>query len=140
MREGGLLLIVFGYAASFDVDTIRTVVGGPRAEQVADRLPDQLDVVDVDPDADRTAVTDDLRNGVAVLGLVADQTPLALIDGSDLFAARALQRDAAGRDHPGGPLQPDLETPPIMVPGLIGLIMLFVVARHAATAFCGDRS
>ena len=121
-----LLLIVFGYAASFDVDTIRTVVGGPRAEQVADHLPDQLDVVDVDSDADRAAVTDDLRNGVAVLGLVADQTPVALIDGSDLFAARALERTLPDGITQEVLFNPDLETPPIMVPGLIGLIMLFV--------------
>lgn len=121
-----LLLIVFGYAASFDVDQIRTVVGGANAEQVADRLPDQLDVVDVDPEADRAAVTDDLRNGVAVLGLVADQTPVALVDGSDLFAARALQRTLPDGITQEVLFNPDLETPPIMVPGLIGLIMLFV--------------
>jgi ABC-2 type transport system permease protein len=121
-----VLLIVFGYAASFDVDQIRTVVGGAGAEQAADRLPDQLEVVDVDPDADRDDVADDLRNGVAVLGLVADQTPVALIDGSDLFAARALQRTLPEGVTQEVLFNPDLETPPIMVPGLIGLIMLFV--------------
>jgi ABC-2 type transport system permease protein len=121
-----VLLIVFGYAASFDVDEIRTVVGGPDAEQIADRLPDQLDVVAVDPGADRAAVTDDLRNGVAVLGLVAGRTPVALIDGSQLFAARALQRTLPDTLEQEVLFNPDLETPPVMVPGLIGLIMLFV--------------
>jgi ABC-2 type transport system permease protein len=121
-----VLLIVFGYAASFDVDQITAVVGGPAAVQVADGLPAQVDVVEIDPDADRAAITDDLRNGVAVLGVVADAPPLALIDGSDLFAARALQRALPDTIQQEVLFNPDLETPPVMVPGLIGLIMLFV--------------
>src|SRR5215216_4711201 len=44
-----LLLVVFGYAASFDVDRVKTVVVGPRAEQVAAALPDRLEVVRVAP-------------------------------------------------------------------------------------------
>jgi ABC-2 type transport system permease protein len=121
-----ILLIVFGYAASFDVDQVRAIVGGPGAEQVADALPDGVDVVDVDPDADRDAVTEALRNGEVTLGVVADAPPVALIDGSDLFAARALQRELPPTVEQDVLFNPDLETPPIMVPGLIGLIMLFV--------------
>ncbi len=34
-----LLLVVFGYAASFDVKTIPTVVAGPQAEQAAAARP-----------------------------------------------------------------------------------------------------
>ena len=44
-----LLLVVFGYAASFDVDQVKTVVVGPRAQQLADALPDRLEVVRVAP-------------------------------------------------------------------------------------------
>ena len=44
-----LLLVVFGYAASFDVDRVRTVVVGPRAGQVAAALPERLEVVRVAP-------------------------------------------------------------------------------------------
>lgn len=121
-----VLLIVFGYAASFDVDQIRAVVGGPQAEQVAAQLPGEIDVVDVDPDTDRAAVTDDLRNGEATLGIITGEAPVALIDGSDLFAARALQRELPAAIDQEVLFNPDLETPPIMVPGLIGLIMLFV--------------
>lgn len=121
-----VLLIVFGYAASFDVDQIRAVIGGAGAEQVAGQLPAHIDVVDVDPTADRAAVADDLRNGEATLGIVAGPAPVALIDGSDLFAARALQRELPATIDQEVLFNPELETPPIMVPGLIGLIMLFV--------------
>lgn len=121
-----VLLIVFGYAASFDVDQIGAVVAGPGAEQIAERLPDQVNVVDIDPAADRAAVTDDLRNGVATLGVVAGGQPVALIDGSELFAARALQRALPDGLTQEVLFNPELETPPIMVPGLIGLIMLFI--------------
>lgn len=121
-----ILLVVFGYAASFDVDQITAVVGGPQAEAVAARLPDTVDVIDVDVDATRQDVEDDLRNGEAVLGVVATTAPVALIDGSDLFAARALQRALPSTISQEVLFNPDLETPPIMVPGLIGVIMLFI--------------
>jgi ABC-2 type transport system permease protein len=121
-----ILLVVFGYAASFDVGEIRAVVGGPAAEQIRDQLPDQIEVVEGDTSDSREDVEEALRNGEAVLGVVADQQPVALIDGSDLFAARALQRELPPMIEQEVLFNPDLETPPIMVPGLIGLIMLFV--------------
>jgi len=40
-----VLLVVFGYAASFDVSRIPTAVIGERAEQVSGRLPDVFDLV-----------------------------------------------------------------------------------------------
>ncbi|HSK96285.1 MAG TPA: ABC transporter permease [Euzebyales bacterium] len=121
-----LLLIVFGYAASFDVGEIRAVVGGPQAQRMSTQLPDDVTVVSSDPEAGRAEVEDALRNGEAVLGVVAAQPPVALIDGSDLFAARALQAALPPSVRQEVLFNPDLATPPIMVPGLIGLIMLFV--------------
>jgi ABC-2 type transport system permease protein len=121
-----VLLIVFGYAASFDVGEIRAVVGGPDATAAAARLPDDITVVETDATAGRTEVEGALRNGEAVLGVIAAQPPLALIDGSDLFAARALQAALPPEVEQEILFNPGLETPPIMVPGLIGLIMLFV--------------
>ncbi|HEY7605307.1 MAG TPA: ABC transporter permease, partial [Actinomycetes bacterium] len=55
-----VLLVVFGYAASFDVDRVRTVVVGPRAEQVAAGLPDRLEVVRVAPGEDRRDAVESL--------------------------------------------------------------------------------
>ncbi|HSK91819.1 MAG TPA: ABC transporter permease [Euzebyales bacterium] len=121
-----ILLIVFGYAASFDVGRVRAVVAGPGADQVATQLPTGVEVVSVAPDGTRADAEDALRNGEAVLGVVAGPAPVALIDGSDLFAARALQGALPAGLRQEVLFNPDLETPPIMVPGLIGLIMLFV--------------
>lgn len=121
-----MLLIVFGYAASFDVAEIRAVVGGPAADLVAQRLPDEVAVVSTDATAGRAEIEDAIRNGEAVLGLIATQPPVALIDGSDLFAARALQRALPSEVRQEILFNPELATPPVMVPGLIGLIMLFV--------------
>lgn len=121
-----LLLTVFGYAASFDVSDVPTVVFGPRAEQAASRLPEQVDVIDIRPDADREDAQDVLRAGDASLAVLTGRPPTALIDGSDLFAARALASglpDAVNREVL---FNEDLETPPVMVPGLIGLILLFI--------------
>ena len=121
-----MLLIVFGYAASFDVAEIRAVVGGPAADLVAQRLPDEVAIVSTDATAGRAEIEDAIRNGEAVLGLIATQPPVALIDGSDLFAARALQRALPSGVRQEILFNPELATPPVMVPGLIGLIMLFV--------------
>ncbi len=48
-----LFLVVFGYAASFDVKEIPTVVVGGAAELVEPRLPEQFEVVAVRPGDDR---------------------------------------------------------------------------------------
>ncbi len=125
-----LLLVVFGYAARFDVSSVRTVVVGPDAPALAGRLPAQLHVVRTDPGADRADAVDELRNGRAVLAVVTGGgRPELLVDGSDLFAARAVV--AAVRGQPGLPepqilFNPDLKTSVVMVPGLIGVILVFV--------------
>ena len=123
-----LLLLVFGYAARFDVSSVHTVVVGPGAEQVAAQLPDLLDVVDTRPDGDRADGEAALRAGDAGVAIVTGSgTPLALVDGSELFAARsivaALQRAPVEVEVL---FNPDLETPPVMVPALAGLILAFV--------------
>jgi len=90
-----LLLVVFGYAASFNVKQLSVEVLGPQAEQVAPQIArlvgDQditIDVVAVDPTGTRATGEDDLRDGAAVVAVVTGQTPpLALVDGSQLFSA-----------------------------------------------------
>ena len=44
-----ILLVVFGYAASFDVETVPTVAAGPQAAQVAGVLGKPFDVVKTEP-------------------------------------------------------------------------------------------
>lgn len=125
-----LLLVVFGYAASFDVTSAPTVVAGPAAEVVADGLPPVLDVVTVDAELDRDDAIDLLRGAdhAAAVVTAAGAPPEVLIDGSRLFAARGV---VAALDRAGGSpdvevlFNPDLETPPVLVPALVGIVLAF---------------
>src|SRR5918996_2707665 len=82
-----ILLVVFGYAASFDVTEIDTVVVGPRAESAARGLPGLFEVTEMDTTGGRGAAVDALQNGDAVVAVVAGPQPQILVDGSELFAA-----------------------------------------------------
>ena len=125
-----ILLIVFGYAASFDVDSAPTLVVGPQAESVAEGLPEFFDVTDTRPDEGRAEAVDALRRGEFSAAIVADQgAPALLLDGSELFTARSAVTLASRT--PNGPepevlFNPGLETPPIMVPALAGMILVFI--------------
>jgi ABC-2 type transport system permease protein len=128
-----LLLVVFGYAASFDVDEISTTVVGPGAERTVEALPDLFGVEDVAPDEGEAEARETLRDGEAVVGIVADPSaPVALVDGSELFSARtAVEAFARAREQvPGLEVRvlfnPGLETSAVMVPGLAAMILLFV--------------
>ena len=94
-----LFLVVFGYAASFDIKDVPTVVVGAAANPVASALPGTFDVVATEPDGDAVSVREQLRRGEAVVAVV---TPAAgggaaqvLIDGTELFAAQAALRSLA---------------------------------------------
>lgn len=128
-----MMLIIFGYAASFDVSEVEVAAFGPGAEQLAARLPAPFDVVATDLAAGRTEALDQLRRGDVVVAILADPAgPAVLIDGSQLFAARAAVQafTAIGPQIPGLTVavlyNPDLDTSAILVPGLAGLILLFV--------------
>jgi ABC-2 type transport system permease protein len=125
-----VLLVVFGYAASFDVDTLRTIVVGPGSGQVSAALPERLEVVASYPGEGRADAVRRLRDGGAQVAIVTGHRTAVLVDGSDLFAARAAQQAFARR--PGGLpaaevlFNPGLKTSVMMVPALIGLILVFV--------------
>ena len=132
-----LLLVVFGYAASFDVTKIRTVVVGPDAQAAAERLRAPFVVDRVEPAETREDAVARLRDGRAQVAIVTGGQPQALIDGADLFAARAAVtalRQAAAQaaqtglaaPEPQVLFNPGLETSVIMVPGLVGVILVFV--------------
>jgi ABC-2 type transport system permease protein len=129
-----VLLVVFGYAASFDVTEIKTVVVGPDARAAADRLREPFVVDRAAPTETREDAVETLRDGRATVAIVTGAQPQALIDGADLFAARAAVT-AIGQAATQAPqavpepevlFNPDLETSAIMVPGLIGVILVFV--------------
>ncbi|MBY5161875.1 ABC transporter permease [Salsipaludibacter albus] len=125
-----LLLVVFGYAARFDVAEIRVVPVGDQVASAAQQLPEPFTVL---------AATDDdpvdvLRRGDADVAIALEGgTPTAHVDGSELFTAQASQQAFAGIAAAGGPsidvvveFNPDLETSAVLVPGLGGLILVFV--------------
>lgn len=163
-----LFLIVFGYAASFDIKEVPTIVVGPAAEQVAGMLPEQLDVKRTDAAADGAAADDALRRGEAVVAVVtpasAGAAPQLLVDGTELFAAQAALRSiaelqAAGTRRQAAPpattspaalsllqnvqveilFNPDLRTAVIMIPGLCGIILVFVGTVATALGVVRER-
>jgi ABC-2 type transport system permease protein len=133
-----LMLVVFGYAASFDVSEIPVQVVGPGAERVAAALPPPFQVGDVDPAGDRAAAEAALRDGdvpVAVVASAAGAT--VLLDGSELFIAQATKsalasvpdrvpEQVAAAVDVEVLFNPDLETSAVMIPGLAAMILLFV--------------
>jgi ABC-2 type transport system permease protein len=125
-----LLLIVFGYAASFDVDRGATLVVGSDAEQVERRLPDFFDVVDTRAEDGRSAAIDALRRGEAAIAIVANGgAPEVLLDGTELFTARSALTIATRMPNAPEPVilfNSDLETSAIMVPALAGMILVFI--------------
>ena len=146
-----LLLVVLGYAASFDVKTISVAVSGPQASEIEGFLSAPFDVVLSAPGQTRSWAQDQLRDGHAEMAVVTGGSrPLVLIDGSQLFAARAaltalagLERGAgssgtAGAGSAGGSAgpaispkvsilyNPGLTTSDIMIPGLCGVVLVFV--------------
>jgi len=169
-----LFLVVFGYAASFDVREIPTVVVGPSAELVKARLPEQFKVVDTQAGEGIAAARDALRRGEAVVAFVTPSGgtngATVLIDGAELFAAQAALRRIAMAQATAGGLQestaagdvqlpeqaqqalavigkakidvlfnPDLRTAVVMVPGLCGIILVFVGTIATALGVVRER-
>lgn len=124
-----MLLVVFGYAASFDVSAIEVAVTGPGAELVGGSLPPPFELV---------AAADDepvevLRRDQADVVVVAEAGgATAYIDGSQLFAARAAVQGFTAAAQAGVPVttevlfNPELDTSAVLVPGLAGLILIFI--------------
>lgn len=146
-----LLLVIFGYAANFTVDTLRVTVSGSQASEIADMiaasddLSDPLDIVATDAgatDADAQEELVDRRADVALYSGEAGAVTV-YIDGANLFAAQSAKvlftqaaAQAAGAAAPGaaaGPtfdievlFNPDLDTAWVMIPAIIGLILTFI--------------
>src|SRR5690348_1199248 len=143
-----VLLIVFGYAASFDVTTIPTVAAGPEAGQVAHLVGEPFHVTATEPSQGRAWAEQQLRDGNAAVAVVTGNgQPEVLIDGSQLFTAKAaiaslsakaakaaVSGAAAGGGQPTAVAtpkvtvlyNPDLNTSDIMIPGLAGVVLVFV--------------
>jgi ABC-2 type transport system permease protein len=158
-----LFLVVFGYAASFDIKQVPTAVLGPGADLVAAALPQQFDVVSTDAGGDAGVAREVLRRGEAVVAVVtpaAGEAPRVFVDGTELFAAQAALRSlaearAAGAGEPTGTsapsgdpvasttvdvlFNPELRTAVIMIPGLCGIILVFVGTVATALGVVRER-
>lgn len=138
-----LLLVVFGYAASFDVTTIPTAVLGPSADQAAQVLPAPFDVTEVDTAGTEATARDLLRDSVVDVAITTDsQPPVAYVDGSSLFAAKAAVGALA---RAGGAVRvevlynPDLITSWVLVPAITGLILMFIGTVITAIGLVRER-
>ena len=132
-----LLLVVFGYAASFDVTVIPTVVAGPQAAQAPLRPPFQAAARA--PAEGMAWAQDELRDGHAAVAVVTGPRTVILIDGSQLFTAKAALAALQARSTQAAPgtagvatpqvrvlYNPGLKTSFIMIPGLAGVVLVFV--------------
>ncbi|CAN5810238.1 hypothetical protein BH23ACT4_BH23ACT4_02520 [soil metagenome] len=100
---------------------------------VAERLPAPFEVVEVDVAGTAEMARKDLRRAEIVVAIITvPGSPTALIDGWQLFPARAASQMLANSADSFAGLEteilynPDLETSAVLVPGLAGLILLFV--------------
>jgi ABC-2 type transport system permease protein len=156
-----LFLVVFGYAASFDVKEVPTIVVGNGAQLVAAALPAQLHVVRTDPAGNDGTARDALRRGEAVVAVVGPtqpgQAPHVFVDGTEIFAAQTALRSiaerqagaAAGAGASPAPalaalkvdvlFNPELRTAVIMIPGLCGVILVFVGTIATALGVVRER-
>jgi ABC-2 type transport system permease protein len=133
-----ILLVVLGYAATFDVKSVPVAVAGPQAAVIGHVLPKPFDVVSTQPTEGRSWAQDELRDGRAAVAVVTGGArPLVLIDGSQLFTAQATlaalgklrdTNSALGAVHPVVTIlyNPKLTTSDIMIPGLAGVVLIFV--------------
>ena len=147
-----LLLVVFGYAANFDVKRIPVVVVGPGASVAAAQLRAPFDVVERDPDAGRALAERRLRDGDAAAAIVTGtRPPLVLLDGSELFSARSAETALAQQAEPRTSglhasafdvkvlFNPKLATSAVLVSGIAGLILLFIVTVTTSLGVVRER-
>jgi ABC-2 type transport system permease protein len=130
-----VLLVVFGYAANFKVSDLPVIAVGPGASQAAFMFPEPtFRVTEVNPAASEAAAQTQLRDGKAVVAVVTGSgAPLVLMDGSQLFSVQAAEA-SLGQMARGSGVSPrvqilynkDLSTSWVMVPGLAGLILMFI--------------
>jgi len=128
-----LLLVIFGYAANFYVSSAKTALVGPGSVRVADQLPPYFHVTTAEPAASEAQARDLIRDGKADVAIVTGGTqPVALVDGSNLFAAQSVVGALNRANASGASIKvevlynPGLKTSWVMVPAIIGLILTFI--------------
>ena len=153
-----LWLIIFGYAATFDVRHIRVVVAGDPAAAPAATIvaaleaSDYFDVVETGL-AGRPELEAAIREGRASVGVAppsAAGPAVFLADGSDLFTAQTAVRQlqaliaeqASGGQAPVTVevlYNPELRSANVMIPGLVGVVMVFIATIMTAVGVVRER-
>src|SRR5450756_2358596 len=126
-----LLLVIFGYAANFEVKTVKAAVVGPQATQVAATLPSSFfHVTETRPSDNQADAERLLQDRTVNVAIVTGQKPvLALVDGSNLFASQSIVsvlNKSGGRVSTRILFNPELKTSWVMIPAIIGLILTFI--------------
>ncbi|MEP7193398.1 MAG: ABC transporter permease [Actinomycetota bacterium] len=126
-----LLLVIFGYAANFQVLTVKAAVVGPQATQVAATLPSSFfQVTETRPSDSKADAERLLQDNTVDVAIVTGQQPaLALVDGSNLFASQAIVsvlNKAGDKFTTQIVYNPALKTSWVMIPAIIGLILTFI--------------
>lgn len=153
-------IILFGYAATFDVHNIRAVVAIPEDSPTAAVIADALEVsgrftvVASGPftDAELEGFIDEHQASVALRPPAADTPGLFVADGSDFFmaqsAVRQLQTLVQSFAQQAGAstyvetrilYNPDLRSVNYMIPGLVGIVMVFIATMLTAVAVVRER-
>ena len=153
-------IVLFGYAATFDVHNIRAVVAVPEDSPTAALLAaalessDSFRVVESGPftDAELEAAIDEHRASVAIRPPGIDTPGLFIADGSDLFMAQAAVRQLqtlvqsfAQQTGTSSYVEtkilynPGLRSVNYMIPGLVGIVMVFIATMLTAIAVVRER-
>lgn len=146
------LMVIFGYAATFDVRDIPAELVGTDSKAVRTALEaNQAFTVAQAVAPNVAAANDDIKHGrvlVAVEVSPQGAPTEVLIDGSHLLEAMTAERDiGALQSTPGAPLRvavdvlynPSLRSVDFMVPGLIGQIMVQVAMVLTAVSIVRER-
>jgi len=124
-----MMLIIFGYAARFDVTEIKTAALGPGASVVESSLDPAFNVVVTDPSGDATIAKELLRDSKAAVAIVTGPQINVYVDGTELFLAQSAMRRTNSLPSNANVevlFNPELSTSAVMVPSLIGMILLFL--------------
>ena len=153
-------IVLFGYAATFDVPNVRAVVAEPEGSLTAALVAAELEqsegfqVVERGPlsDTELEAAIVEKRASVAIRPPEPGKPGLFLADGSDLFMAQAavrqIQSVLQGLAQQTGAsayvetkilYNPDLRSVNYMIPGLVGIVMVFIATLLTAIAIVRER-
>jgi len=146
-----MLLVIFGYAATFDIHHIPTELVANNSSTVRARLDTHGDFTvskSIAPSV--VAAKSDILHGRVSVAIVVSRVGRpteVLVDGSDLLTAMTAERELSALENAGRAAEPEvdvlynptLRSTTFMVPGLIGIIMVQVALVLTALGVVRER-